>query len=68
MQQTSQEYVENFHKESVDSLRVLLESEQWRPLPLAANFSIKDIKELRGVQGRAIALRPTVLVYALCCA
>ena len=43
----SEEYVQVFHRESFEFLKLTLEQESWSSLKLPSNFSIKDIKELK---------------------
>lgn len=52
MQLKGKEYVENFHKESFEYLKLTLENDQWQPLPVMSRFSFMDVKELRHVQRR----------------
>jgi hypothetical protein len=55
----SSEYVSNFNRESFDQLRVTLDNEMWRVLPLPTTFSAWDVKELRSALGsREAALKP----------
>lgn len=47
LEQKSAEYVRNFHKETLESLRTTLENDLWRCLPLKDTFSFRDVKEMR---------------------
>jgi hypothetical protein len=53
LQFKSKEYVANFHRDSFDYIRQLLENELWKPVPLPENFGPEQIKELRMVQNKA---------------
>jgi hypothetical protein len=40
-------FVKVSHRETLEGMRSVFENEMWSPFPLAENFSLKDIKELR---------------------